>query len=176
MPLVPRRNGWRWRKFSNRLWSSPGFDNFLTEISFYPLLFSPSLFAFIPSLNRAQHFVVKLQRKRAGPVRGSALARQLAPTFQVRIGLLPFAQMIYNSWWGCERGVNVSGGRRNVKVYCLLAKKRWLSFAELVQREERGGWSDLHQMFIRACPGDVVTTLIKDLSALMFYSSFMRQP
>lgn len=66
-----------------------------------------------------------MQRKRAGPVRGSALARQLAPTFQVRIGLLPFAQMIYNSWWGCERGVNVSGGRRNVKVHCLLAFFGW---------------------------------------------------
>lgn len=31
-------------------------------------------------------------------------------------------------------------------------------------------------MFICACPEVVVTTLIKDLSALMFYSSFMRQP
>lgn len=31
-------------------------------------------------------------------------------------------------------------------------------------------------MFICACSGVVVTTLIKDLSALMFYSSFMRQP
>lgn len=159
------------------------FDLLLVSIIFWqkshftPFLFSPSLFAFTPSLNRAQHFVVvKLQRKRAGPVRGSALARQLAPTFQVRIGLLPFAQMIYNSWWGCERGVNVSGGRRNVKVYCLLAKKRRLSFAELLQSEERGGWSDLHQMFILACPGVLVTTLIKDLSALMFYSFFMRQP
>ncbi|TNN65780.1 hypothetical protein EYF80_023932 [Liparis tanakae] len=31
-------------------------------------------------------------------------------------------------------------------------------------------------MFICARPGVVVTTLIKDVSALMFYSSFMRQP
>lgn len=162
--------------------SSIVFDLRLVSIIFWqkshfaPLLFSPSLFPFIPSLNGAQHFVVvKLQRKRAGPVRGSALARQLAPTFQVRIGLLPFAQMIYNSWWGCERGVNVSGGRRNVKVCCLLVERCRLSLAGLLQSEERGGWSDLHQMFICACPGDEVTMLIKDLSALMFYSSFMRQ-
>lgn len=49
-------------------------------------------------------------------------------------------------------------------------------FAVLLQSEERRGSSDLHQMFISGCPGVAVTTLIKDLSALMFYSSFMRQP
>lgn len=114
--------------------------------------------------------------KEPGPVRGSALARQLAPTFQERIGLSPFAQMIYNSWWGCERGVNVSGGRRNVKVYCLLAKRRQLFFCWAFAEWGRGRWSDVHQMFICARPGVVVTTLIKDLSALMFYSYFMRQP
>lgn len=31
-------------------------------------------------------------------------------------------------------------------------------------------------MFICGCPGVRVTALIKDMSALMFYSSFMRQP
>lgn len=64
----------------------------------------------------------------------------------------------------------MSAGRRNVKVYCLLAKRCWLSFAELLQSE------DLHQMFICACPGVVVTTPIKDFYAPMFYSYFMRQP
>lgn len=66
----------------------------------------------------------------------------------------------------------MSGGRRNIKVRCLLAKRCQLPSAELLQSEER---SDLHQMFIHACPEVEVTPLIKDMSALMFYSSFMRQ-
>lgn len=85
-----------------------------------------------------------------------------------RAGLSPFVQMIYNSWQGCKGGVNVSGGRRNVKAPCLLAVFMCL------QSREWGWWFDLHQMF-HACPAVVVTTLIKDLSALMFYSSFMGQ-
>lgn len=146
----------------------------MTEISFCsPFVFY--IFVLFHSIFKwgSQHFVVvKLQRKRAGPVRGSALTRQLGPTFQARIGLMPFAQLIYNSWWGCERGVNVSGGRRNIKVCCLLAERCRLPSTELLQIEEG---SDLHQMFIHPCPGIEVTPLIKDMSALMFYSSFMRQ-
>lgn len=33
-----------------------------------------------------------------------------------RAGLSLFVQMIYNSWQGCKRGANVSGGRRHVKT------------------------------------------------------------
>lgn len=84
-----------------------------------------------------------------------------------RAGLSPFVQMIYNLWQGCKRGVNVSGGKRNVKATCLLA------VFMLLQSQEWGWWFDLRQIF-HACPA-VVVTMTKDLSALMFYSSFMGQ-
>lgn len=151
-------------------WQRSHFAPFVFLGVFFASIFV--LFYSIFKWGSQQFVVVKLWRKRAGPVRGSALARQLAPTFQARIGLLLFAQLIYNSWWGCERGVNVSGGRRNIKVRCLLAESCQFPSTELLQSEER---SDLHQMFILACPRVEVTPLIKDMCALMFYSSFMRQ-
>lgn len=107
---------------------SRDFDNifdsvFLVFLFFIPLFF---LYSFNLFSTSSVYLCDRVPHTRAL----SRPARQLAPTFQTRIGLVEFSlvQIIYIIHVGVWGGVNVSDDWRNLKVGCLLVERHFLFF------------------------------------------------
>lgn len=153
-----QHNGCCWRKFSPIF-----FDLRLVSIIFWqkshfiPLLFPRCLFPRINLLGGGWSFWC-CDAAEGKELSAHQTTRQLPTSWELRE---------LDSRAGC---IIHARGVREVSTCVKSCKSALFTGCLYTLSQEWGWWFDLHQMF-HPCPAVVVTMLIKDLSALMFYSS-----